>query len=174
MKASKPALLLCAAMSCLAGSVARADDAALSKFGMLNRLVGSCWQGSYGKTQDKQCYSSQFGQFLRGTIDVQMTAEDGSRRGYQGDSLFSWNAKQNCIDWFYWSDIGATGAVQATIDGDTVTFLDPPSLKTPELRTKSVWRMLDADRYEVVRFQGKDAEWKETLRVVYQRETAAQ
>lgn len=174
MNASKPALLLCAAMVSLAGSVAYAEEAPLAKFGMLNRLVGSCWQGSYGKTEDKQCYSSQFGRFLRGTIDLQTSAEDGRRQGYRGDSLFAWNAKQNCIDWFYWSDVGATGAVQATVDGDTVTFLDPPSPKTPEVRTKSVWRMLDADHYEVVRLQGKDAEWKETLRVVYRRETAAQ
>jgi hypothetical protein len=66
----------------------------LAPFGWFKDLAGSCWSGSNedGKTLDTQCYSVQFGRFLRGTINL------SGRHGNQpanpdspGATRFVWN-----------------------------------------------------------------------------------
>ena len=65
-----------------------AADTPLARFGWFADVVGSCWEGRFpdGKTLHTHCYTSQFGQFIRGTATL-VGEHDGHPRQFEGDSL---------------------------------------------------------------------------------------
>ena len=73
-----PAVLLWAAVVCLpaAGRAQMAAPDSLAPFGWLRDLTGACWRGQAadGEATDTQCYDTQYGHFLRGTIAMVVEA----------------------------------------------------------------------------------------------------
>src|SRR5262245_40252642 len=59
----------------------------------LSDLAGSCWTGKTqeGKMQDTQCYGTQYGKFLRGTIQIGTQGGDSGKPPYEGDSVWAWD-----------------------------------------------------------------------------------
>ena len=61
-------------------------------------LAGHCWSAVYPDgPRDTQCYSTQFGRFLRGTIEIVPAPAATARPPYRGDSIFIWNGKRSEI-----------------------------------------------------------------------------
>lgn len=141
-------------------------------FGWLADLAGACWRATFpdGSRTDTQCYTMQYGKFLRGSIRLEAVgkAADG-KPPFEGDSIFVWDAPRNRMAMSFWSSSGQFGQSWGLVEGEAVRFPDPPKTdpKQPDLR--STWRRLDADRFEVVR-ERKDGEtWTRVAAFTYAR-----
>ncbi|HEU5179180.1 MAG TPA: hypothetical protein VFW45_00185 [Candidatus Polarisedimenticolia bacterium] len=134
-------------------------------------LAGSCWTGSTreGKVKDTQCYGTQYGRFLRGTIQLGNPDDDPGRSPYEGDSVWAWDPKKKKISFYYWSSAGTFGVSDGLVDGEMIRFPDPPRLDARQPPTRSTWIRLDGNSYKVIREKKIKGAWKETDSVVYTR-----
>ena len=141
----------------------------LAPFGWLKELVGRCWSGTYddGKTSDTQCYKTQWGRFLRGTISLTGAHQGQTVSDFKGDSVFAWSKKKERIVFTNWSSDGGYGAGEAYFEGASVVF--PESKKEGKPETRARWTRLGPDAFQVVREQRHGDGWKEVLKVVYRR-----
>ena len=90
---------------------AAAEDLLEGTFGWIDELAGHCWSAVHpNSTRDTQCYSIQFGRFLRGTIEIVASAS-AARPPYRSDSVFGWNGERSEIAFHYWSSAGTMGTV---------------------------------------------------------------
>lgn len=141
--------------------------AQLSQFGWFAELAGSCWRGeprADGRS-DEQCYSSQFGKFMRGTIKFYQ----GDKLTGQGDSVFSFDPNARLIVYTQWASNGSFGFGEATLERDELVFHNrlPDGSEAP---ARSVWRKRDASTFEVSRQRRDDSDtWKEEAVVTYKR-----
>jgi hypothetical protein len=138
--------------------------AQLSQFGWFADLAGSCWRGtarSDGRS-DEQCYSGQFGKFMRGTIRFYQ----GDKLTGEGDSVFSFDPNERVIVYTQWSSNGSFGFGEATLDGDELVFHNGS-----EAPARSVWRRGSTPDTFVVSRQRRDESgaWKEDAVVTYAR-----
>lgn len=140
-------------------------------FGWLAELAGSCWQGTYpdGETTDTQCYSSQYGRYLRGTIAIRPRAAGG--KSYEGDSVFAWDPKAPELDFHYWSSEGSNGVSRGVVAADTIIFSNAPSTDAAKPPRRSVWRRLSPDSYRVTVQEQSGEAWSDRLAVTYSRLT---
>jgi hypothetical protein len=156
----------------LMAAVAAAAEppAPAADFGWFGTLAGSCWRGEYpqGGGGDTQCYEWQYGRYLRGTIAIETAGKDGTPFKLAGDSVFDLDAKSGRIRYSNWSDAGSLQHGEAYYDGERLHFPDVKS-KDEEPRTRSTWRRIDADSFEVTRERREGEEWKPLFSVTYRR-----
>ena len=138
-------------------------------FGWFGTLAGSCWRGEYASGGgDTQCYTLQYGRYLRGTIAIDAAGKDGRPFKLAGDSVFEWDAANARIRYSNWADMGNLQHGEATYDGDLLRFPDVKS-KDEEPRTRSTWRRIDADSFEVTRERREGDVWQALFSVTYRR-----
>src|SRR5512144_1524092 len=93
-----PAVLVAVCIGARPAGQSRGVDP--SPFAPLEFLVGSCWVGTFpdGKQTDEHCFEWVFDRkFIRDRHTVRGGAP------YEGESLYSWDAKANRIAFSYWS-----------------------------------------------------------------------
>ena len=140
----------------------------LKDFGWFAELAGSCWRGVTrdGRPSDQQCYQTQYGRFMRGTIKF---AAQGDRAGGEASSLFAYDPSARIIVYSQWASSGAFGFGEARLEGNELIFQN----RTPdgsEAPMRSVWRRVDADTYRVTREQRPEGgEWSEQGAITYTR-----
>jgi hypothetical protein len=167
-----PALALTAAAAGAADPRPAAETAA--RIGWLGTLAGACWRGEYpGGGGDTQCYEWQYGRYLRGTIAIETLAKDGKPVKLAGDSVFDIDAKSNRIRYSNWSDVGNLAHGEAWYEGEVLRFPDVKS-RDEEPRTRSSWRRIDADSFEVTRERRDENGWQAELTVTYRRTAGKQ
>lgn len=81
-------LLAILLLSCAASGGAQVP-ATLAPFGWFAELAGACWTGRFpdGKTVHTQCYTTQFGRFLRGTATLAVDKDGRLEASWLGDEL---------------------------------------------------------------------------------------
>ena len=140
----------------------------LSQFGWFADLAGSCWRGeprSDGRS-DEQCYSGQFGKFMRGSIRFYQ----GERLTGEGDSVFSFDPNAHVIVYTQWASNGSFGFGEATLEDGELVFHNrlPDGGEAP---ARSVWRRAATPDKFVVSRQRRDdrGAWNEEAAVTYTR-----
>lgn len=162
----RASLLLMLAFWPTAGSAAP-----LSDFGWFAGLLDACWEGRFpdGETVHRQCYRSQYGHFMRGTAELGKDAGAGLEVQFEGDSIFAWNAAAGAIDYSIWGANGSYSHHRAHYVGDELHFPIASKEDADRVAYRSVWRQIDADRFEVRREVPDGDGWKVELRVEYRR-----
>lgn len=145
-----------------------ADATAGAGLGWFGTLAGSCWRGEHAGGGDTQCYEWQYGRYLRGTIEISVRGKDGLPIQLAGDSVFEWDAKAQRIRYSNWADAGNLTHGEAYYEGELLRFPDVKS-RDEEPRTRSTWRRIDGDSFEVTRERRDDGGWKAELSVTYRR-----
>jgi hypothetical protein len=161
----------------LAAPVAAADPppagTASHAFGWFGALAGSCWRGDYATGgSDTQCYGWQYGRYLRGTIAIETKTADDAPFRLAGDSAFEWDAAKRRIRYSNWADAGNLVHGEAYYEGELLHFPDVRS-KDEEPQTRSTWRRIDADTFEVVRERRDAGAWQPLFSVTYRRTAPA-
>jgi hypothetical protein len=79
-------------------------------FRWFGTMVGSCWIGQFpdGRTEHTQCYSGQFGKFMRGTASLSSAKETARQVLFEGDSLFAWDDASKRIVYYIWVQMERT------------------------------------------------------------------
>ena len=163
-----PAILMTAAA---AGAADQAPVAAAADlFGWFAALAGSCWRGEYPNGGgDTQCYEWQYDRYLRGTIEITMQGQNGAPGKLDGDSVFDWDEKTKRIRYSNWANVGRLQHGEAYYEGELLRFPDVRS-RDEKPRTRSSWRRIDADSFEVTREKRDGAAWTAEFRVIYRRQ----
>lgn len=158
----------------LAATVAVSEPpAAAAAFGWFGMIAGHCWRGDYpGGGGDTQCYAWQYGRYLRGTIAIEAPGKDGAPFRLSGDSVFDVDAKSGRIRYSNWSDTGSLQHGVAWYEGDRLLFPDVKS-EDEEPLTRTTWRRIDEDGFEVTRERREGEEWKPQFSVTYRRTAPA-
>lgn len=111
-------------------------------------FVGSCWDGVFsdGQSTDRHCLRPMNkGHFVRDRHFV-----DGARGLYGGETIFSWNADEQVIEYIYFDTTGgkSEGSFVPVKDG----FKAPDEVyKLPDGRSmtiSSVWAITGSDSWE--------------------------
>lgn len=159
------AMLIAVGVPCSAQAV---DE--LAPFGWLRELAGACWKGERadGTATDTQCYETQFGRFLRGTIEIHA----GETAKLRGDSVWGWDPKRQRIVLTTWSSAGPLTASEAYFEGDVVRFPVPRRNGSSAPEARRSWHRIDADSFSVRVERNEGGEWRELQRVVYRRTPA--
>jgi hypothetical protein len=136
-------------------------------FGWFATLAGRCWRGEYpAGGGDTQCYEWQYGRYLRGTISITATGKDGAPLAISGDSVFDWDAKSGRIRYSNWSTTGSLQHGEAYYEGEILRFPDVRS-RDEEPLTRSSWRRIDDDHFEVTRERREGERWVAEYGVTY-------
>ena len=148
---------------------ATSDELPAGAFGWMGELAGHCWSATYpdGTTRDTQCYSAQYGRYLRGTIEIRSSA--GGRPPYLGDSVFFWNPETSEMSFNFWSNGGRHGTSIGRVEGDSIVFPDPPSTDPNAPRTRAHWTRLGPTSYRVTLQRQSGDRWEDSLSVTYSR-----
>lgn len=168
------AMLAAALLTLLAQSPVAAAQPAPARFGWFGDLAGSCWQGLHpgGQRLDRQCYSTQYGRFMRGTIAL-TRPNSPDAPAHHGDSVFAADPEGRHIIFYFWGSDGQHGASEGEYEGELLVFADPPTSGGQAPGRRTVWRRLDADHFRVS-VQTRDGEaWTERFAVTYERNGAA-
>ena len=139
----------------------------LSAFGWFADLANACWRADRGENRaDVQCYSTQYNRYLRGSIKFYQ----GTNVVGEGDSVFAWDPNANVIVYSQWGSAGVFGLGEIALENNELIFRTrlPDGSVAP---TRSVWRRVDADTFEVVRQRRADpnAGWTDEGSVTYKR-----
>lgn len=162
----KPVIAV-ATLSLAATAPAAAADLPDGAYGWMAELAGSCWSAVFPDgTRDTQCYSVQYGRYLRGTIEL-APGPAASRPLYRGDSVAFWDGETGEIAVHYWSDAGSHGVMTARLDGETIVFARPPRPGGSE--TRMVWTRTGPDSYRVVQQRREGEAWLDGQAVDYAR-----
>ena len=147
---------------------APAPKSELAPFRWFADLAGACWRGEHpdGKTGDIQCYSTQYGRFVRGTIKV-YKQPDPNAVVFEGDSVFGWDAKGSRMVYTQWASNGSiTPAQEAHWDGEILRF---GARDAKDATVRSSWQKEGKDGFKVVRERKEGPLWKEVFAVTYRR-----
>lgn len=143
-------------------------------FAWLGDLRGSCWVGVFPDetTEHRQCYTTQFGRFLRGTAALAESKEGAREVVFEGDSVFAWDEVSQRIVYFIWGSDGSYRQLEAYVVGDELHFPIPSRDDPARILYRSAWRRIDADAFEVRRERPQESGWVTELTVVYRRVAA--
>jgi hypothetical protein len=141
----------------------------LARYTWLGELAGSCWAGTTedGKPADTQCYSTQYGNFLRGTIKLQVPRGD-KVVDLEGDSVLAWDPVTGNIEIFYWSSDGTFRRGEATLYKGKYRFQDRTRDGSPPVR-RTIWRRQGPDSFEVTLERRDGDRWVDVKVVTYER-----
>lgn len=168
---SRTAPIAVAAAAALS-TAAPAGDLPDGAFGWMAELAGHCWSATYPDgTRDTQCYRTQFGRYMRGTIEI-VAGRGGAgsprRPTYRGDSVLFWDPQRSEMAIHYWSSGGDRGVMTGRIDGETIVFEGLPRADgSPPTRT--LWTRAGADGFRVARQRQEEGRWAPVLSLVYSR-----
>jgi hypothetical protein len=156
---------------------APAQPPAPPDFGWLADLVGSCWSATLpGGSLHTQCYSRQYDKFVRGVTTLSHEVDGAMRTVFAGDSVFAADARRRLV-YYTWGSDGSHRVLEARYEGDQIVFPFPAPRATPPLPgSRSVWKRIDKDSFEVRREKpGEDGKsWVEEVKVVYHRSAKAE
>jgi len=141
----------------------------LTRFTWLRELAGSCWRGTTaeGTPADTQCYSIQYGQFLRATSRMQ--APRGTKVvELEGDSVLAWDPRTGNLEIFSWSSDGSFRKGEATLYRGVYRFQDRTADGSPPVR-RAIWRRQGPDAYEVTLERREGDRWVDVKVVEYGR-----
>jgi hypothetical protein len=150
-----------------ASALAQMSPSPLAAAGWFATLAGACWRGEHpsGKSSDTQCYETQYGRYIRGTIKVQ---DDKGTLLTEGDSVFAPDSKSGRIAYSQWASNGSYGTGEMAVDGPVLRFQHRQAEGAARIRF--TWSRLDADSFRVSRERRlDDGKWKEEFGVVYHR-----
>ena len=140
-------------------------------FGWFAAVANTCWVGQFpdGRTEHTQCYTSQFGKFLRGSAAL-ATITDGRRNvTFEGDSVFAWDEASKRIVYYIWGSDGSHRQLSAEYAGDELHFPVPTRADPARLSHRSAWRRVDTETIEVRRQRPTGTEWTTELTVTYRK-----
>ena len=140
-------------------------------FGWFLSVADSCWVGQFpdGRTEHTQCYTTQFGRFLRGSAAL-ATVTDGKRSvTFEGDSVFAWDEASRRIVYYIWGSDGSHRQLHAEYAGDELHFPVPTRAEPAKISYRSAWRRIDAETIEVRRQRPAGADWTTELVVTYRK-----
>jgi hypothetical protein len=142
----------------------------LAGFRWFAELAGSCWTGRDpgGKVTDRQCYSVQYGRYVRGTVQIQGGSATG-KPAYEGEGLFAWDQGQGRMVYFYWASAGHFGQATGHFEGERLVF-PPADEGEGKPAVRSLWTRRDERSFTVVREKKEGGVWTPILTVVYERE----
>lgn len=141
----------------------------LSRYTWLGELAGACWQGTTeeGAPADTQCYSTQYGHFLRGT--VRMTVPRGVKMGeFEGDSVLAWDPVTGNLEIFYWGNDGQYRRGEATLYKGAYRFQDRTRDGSPPVK-RTIWRRRGPDEFQVTQERRDGDRWFVVRVVTYER-----
>lgn len=143
---------------------AQPEAAGGAALGWLRDLAGSCWKGAgaSGQEPDRQCYTLQYEQFVRGTI-----AMPG---GLEGDSIIGVSKSSGRLVMYYWSNGKPRGEYELTYEGDALVFNESASA-TSGVRNK--WLRTPDGGFRVIRQALRDGAWVDGTTTLYRRDGAA-
>jgi hypothetical protein len=152
------------------GQIGAAEGDALAPFGWLRELAGACWRGqqSDGKPTDTQCYETQYGHFLRGTISMSGAVPDKPAAELRGDSVWAWDAARKRVTVTTWASNGTITSGEAWYEGEAVVF-PVPRRDGGEATARTRWQRIDADSFNVTRQRREGNDWLDGLTVTYRR-----
>ena len=163
---------LCRTIALMLVCAAGAGNAVAQEFGWFAQLVGSCWKAVFpdGTTTHRQCYSRQFGKFIRGTAELKNRNEGKEVMQFQGDSLFAWDSSSASINYYIWGSDGSHRQLSAQYVNEELHFPVPSREDPTKIAVRSVWRRLSDTKFEVRRERPTAEGWNVDLRVTYERE----
>jgi len=140
-------------------------------FGWFGSLAGSCWTGQFpdGKTRHTQCYSVQFGKFLRGTAALAVDKGEQYQTQFEGDSVFAWDDTAKRIAYYIWGSDGNHSRLEAFFVGEELAFPVASRKDPSQIAYRSVWRRIDEHSFEVRRERPNANGWTTDLTVLYRR-----
>jgi hypothetical protein len=141
----------------------------LTRFTWLRELAGSCWRGTTaeGTPADTQCYSTQYGQFLRAT--TRMRAPRGTKIAeLEGDSVLAWDPRTGNLEIFTWSSDGSFRRGEATLYRGVYRFQDRTADGSPPVR-RTIWRRQGPHAFEVTLERREGDRWVDVKVVEYER-----
>ncbi|HUL95650.1 MAG TPA: hypothetical protein VLT89_06545 [Usitatibacter sp.] len=162
----KTTLVLAAAAAVVSLSVGAADTVS-ARFGWFGSLAGSCWKAEHadGKTSDTQCFETQYGRFIRGTIKVY----EGPALLVESDSVFAVDANTGRIVFTQWAANGNYGSGVITVENATVLTFEPQPAAGSRGQVRYQWIKTSADAFRAIRQKHVGADWTEESSVVYKR-----
>ncbi|HYD13105.1 MAG TPA: hypothetical protein VEC11_09680 [Allosphingosinicella sp.] len=145
-----------------------------AEFGWFRELAGACWQGDHPGSimRDRQCYSAQFGRFMRGTIRITRPRDGQSAPAHHGDSVFAWDAGRQRLIFYFWGSDGQHGVSEGYYEGDALIFEQPPTSGGQPVGRRTIWRRVDADHFRVTVQMRSHAIWTDRFTVTYERSGA--
>jgi hypothetical protein len=141
----------------------------LTRFTWLRELAGSCWRGASaeGTPADTQCYSIQYGQFVRATTTSKVPR--GARVvDLEVDSVLAWDPRTGNLEIFSWSSDGSFRRSEATLFKGVYRFQDRTADGSPPVR-RTIWRRQGPDGFAVTLERRDGDRWVEVKVVEYQR-----
>ena len=163
-------LLVSTALAELPQPLKRGDPVdPLTRFTWLRELAGSCWRGTTadGKPADTQCYSIQYGQFVRATSRMQVPR--GTKVvDLEGDSVLAWDPRTGNLEIFSWSADGSFRRGEATLYRGVYRFQDRTADGSPPVR-RTIWRRQGPDAYAVTLERREGDRWVDVKVVEYER-----
>jgi hypothetical protein len=178
MKRCIPLLaLLALPMLCLAvdpvpaADPPKAQPPAPPDFGWLSDLVGSCWVAKLPDARlHTQCYSRQFGHFIRSAATLSQEIDGTWRPIFAGDSVFAADAARHIV-YFTWGSDGGYRQLTAHYEGDQIVFPVAARATPQRVANRTLWKRLDKDSFEVRREKAGDdgKSWTEDLKITYRR-----
>ena len=162
----KTTRFLAAAAAAVSLAVSAADTTA-TRFGSFGTLAGSCWKAEHadGKTSDTQCFETQYGRFIRGTIKVY----EGAPLLVESDSVFAVDAKSGQIVFTQWAANGNYGSGVITVENASVLTFEPQPVAGPRGEVRYRWIKTSADSFRAIRQRLNGGNWNEENSVVYKR-----
>lgn len=141
----------------------------LTRYTWLGELAGSCWRGTStdGELVDTQCYSTQFGHFLRGTIRFPVPRGEKTA-AFEGDSVLAWDPASGNLEIFYWGNDGSFRKGEATLWKGVYRFQDRTKDGSAPVR-RTIWRRQGPDAFEVTLEHRKGDRWDAVKVVSYER-----
>ena len=142
-----------------------------AEFGWFGQLAGACWRGEHpgGRLRDEQCYSGQFGRFMRGTIALTPAGRGRDGPSHEGDSVFAWDSEQRRILFYFWGSDGRHGVSHGFFEGDDLVFPSAPESAGQAAGRRTVWRRIDAESYRVSVQTQVDGRWTDQMQVIYRK-----
>ena len=140
-------------------------------FGWFLSVADACWVGQFpdGRSEHTQCYTTQFGKFLRGSAAL-ATVTDGKRSvTFEGDSVFAWDEASKRIVYYIWGSDGSHRQLHAEYAGDELHFPIPTRADPARISYRSAWRRVDAETIEVRRQRPAGDDWTTELVVTYRK-----
>ena len=141
----------------------------LTRYTWLGELAGACWRGTTadGKPADTQCYSTQYGHFLRGTVRTPVPRGD-RLVDLEGDSVLAWDPESGNLEIFYWASDGSFRRGEATLFKGVYRFQDRTRDGSPPVK-RTIWRRQGPDAFEVTLERRDGDRWVEVRVVTYER-----
>ena len=163
-------LLASAALAQVAQPLKRGEPVdPLTRYTWLRELAGSCWRGTTaaGKPADTQCYSIQFGQFIR--LVSRVEAPRGTKVvELEEESVLAWDPRTGNLEVFRWSSDGTFRRSEATLYRGVYRFQDRSADGSPPVR-RTIWRRQGPDAFEVTLERREGERWTDVKVVEYAR-----